>query len=186
MYGRAADDAAARLRDLRREEWEDFGVAGLALVGAVAATDVWPALAVPLFVGGLALAARGVWALWHRWDLVDRLAEEPAAYVIPEVLDYASREATRERRWTFAALIRARLSEPEINVQAVADELEALVAELEDDSLLLEPASAVACMRLLSDLGDSSLLDPAAPADELRSRVRRIRSGFGPSVCELE
>lgn len=180
MYGRASDDSAARLRDLRREEWEDFAVASLALAGAVAATHIFPDLAVPLFVGGLALAARGVWVLWHRWDLVDRLAGEPAAYAIPEVLDYASREATLERRHTFATLIGARLSEPDGNVAAVADELEALVAELEDDDLFLEPASAVACMRLLTDLEESPLLNPARSPEELRSRVRRIRCGFAP------
>jgi hypothetical protein len=180
MDGQAWDDAASQLRDLRREEWEDFAVAGFALAGAVAATHVFPDLAVPLFVGGLALAARGVWVLWHRWDLVDRLAGEPAAYAIPEVLDYASREATLERRRTFATLIGARLREPRGNVVAVADELEALVAELEDDRLFLEPASAVACMRLLTDLEASPLLNSARSPEELRSHVRRIRCGFTP------
>jgi hypothetical protein len=36
----------------------------------------------------------------------------------------------------------------------------------------------VACTRLLTDLEGSPLLNPALPPEELRSRVRRIRSGF--------
>jgi hypothetical protein len=59
-----------------------------------------------------------------------------------------------------------------------AEELEALASELEDDELALDPACAVACMRLLSDLSASPLLNPALPPEELRSRVRQIRSGF--------
>jgi hypothetical protein len=35
-------------------------------------------------------------AVWRRWDLVDRLTGERDAYVISEVLAYASREATME------------------------------------------------------------------------------------------
>src|SRR5512132_3490728 len=71
MYARAVEDAATRLRDLRREEWEDFGLAALALTLAVAAAYLQPAFALPLFVGGLAVGARGVQALWRRWDLID-------------------------------------------------------------------------------------------------------------------
>jgi hypothetical protein len=179
MYARAVDDAAAQLHDLRREEWQDLGLAGLALALAVAAAQVLPALALPLFVGGLAVGARGVRALWRRWDLVERLAGERDAYLISEVLGYASRETTMERRQTFSALIRARLSEPvEARVRVAAKELGALAAELEDAELVLDPVSAVACMRLLSDLVESPLLNAARPPEELRSRVHQIRSGF--------
>jgi hypothetical protein len=34
-------------------------------------------------------------------------------------------------------------------------------------------------MRMLSDLEESPLLNRARPPEELRSRVRHIRSGFG-------
>jgi len=97
---------------------------------------------------------------------------------------FASREATLERRQSYAALVRGRLGEArlvgDVRVLAVVDELETLVSELEDDDLSLEPASAVACMRLLSDIGQSPLLNRSLPAEDLRSRVRQIRSGFGP------
>jgi hypothetical protein len=36
-------------------------------------------------------------------------------------------------------------------------------------------------MRLLSDGGTSPLLNPAFSASDLRARLRKIRSGFGPA-----
>lgn len=182
MYARAIDDATARLRTLRSEGWEDLGLAALALVLAVAATQVRPVLAMPLFVGGLAVGALGVRAVWRRWDLIERLAVESDAHVISEVREYASQQATMERRRSFAALIRSRVPQSGIAdgtpLTAVADELEALASELDDDALVLDPVSAVSCARLLSDLDESPLLNPALPAVDLRARIRRIRAGF--------
>jgi hypothetical protein len=179
MYARAVEEGAARLRALRHEEWEDLGLGAVAIALAVAATQVWPELALPLFVGGIAVGAKGVRAAWRRWDLVDRLADKVDAYVIPEVLAYASRHASMERRRTFATFLRSRLLTSDVRIAAVAQELEALASELDDDSLAIDPVAAIACMRLLSE-PESPLLDRAAPTEELRSRVRRIRSGFKP------
>jgi len=182
MYARAVDEAATRLRELRREEWEDLALAALALGLASGATHVRPALAVPLFLGGLAVGVLGLRALWRRWDLVERLSGERDAYVIPEVLAFAAREGTIDRRRSLAALIHARLAEPgpgfEARVAAAADELETLACELEDPALDFDPACAVACARLLNDLERSPLLNPERPPEELRSHVRRIRVGF--------
>jgi hypothetical protein len=175
MYARALDEAAASLRELRHDEVCRLGVAAVAMALAVAATRVCPDLALPLFLGGLCVGALGAHALWHRWDLVDRLADDPDAYVIPEVRSYASREAAMPRRRTFAALIRSGLVAERPCVDAcIADELETLATELEDDGLVLDPARAIACFRLLSEVPS---LDQMSKA-ELRSRVRRIRSGF--------
>jgi hypothetical protein len=182
MYGRAVDDAASRLRALRREEREDLVLAALALGLAVAATEVWPELALPLFIGGLALSALGIRAVWRRWDLAERLSGERDAYVIPEVRALASRETTMERRQTFAAEIRSALARGTVTgeprILAAADDLMALVAELEDGSLALDPVAAVECKRLVSDVAESALLNPMFSPGELRWRVHRIRSGF--------
>jgi hypothetical protein len=182
MYARAVDDAAVRLRALRDEEWEDLALAALALVLATVAAEIYPELAVPLFLGGLTLGALGLRALWRRWDLVERLSGERDAYVIPEVFAYASRQTAIDRRHSFAALIRSSLLQPGLvcdeRVVAAADELEALACELDDRALSLDPAAAVACMRLLTDLGVSPLLNPELPPEDLLSRVRQIRSGF--------
>jgi hypothetical protein len=183
MYARAVDDAADRLRELRREEWGDFGLAAIALGLAVVGSQARPALAMPLFLAGLTVAGLGVRALWREWDLLDRLAGERHAYVIPQVLAYAAREATTERRRTFAALIRARLQHPagavDLRGVSVREELEALATELEDAALSLDPACAVACMRLLTDV-ESPFFAPDGIAD-LRARVRQVRAGFEPA-----
>jgi hypothetical protein len=181
MYARAVDDAATRLRELRREQWEDLALAALALGLALAATEIRPALAIPFFLGGLVVGALGVRALWRHWDILERLAGERDAYVISEVLSFASREATMERRRDFAAQIRSTLRGPvETRVSAAAGELEALASELDDGELALDPACAVACMRLVSELAESQLLDPAPTPADLRSRVCKIRAGFTP------
>jgi hypothetical protein len=186
VYARAVDEAGVRLRELRREEWENLGVGALALGLALAATLVRPAFAVPLFLGGLAVGASGLRALWRHWDLLDGLAQERDAYVIPEVLAYASREATIERRRGFAAVICSTLGPRRVldaRFASAVEELEALASELEDVGLRLDPACAVACMRLLSD-PESPLFDPRASPIELRAYVRRIRSGFTPRTPE--
>jgi hypothetical protein len=127
------------------------------------------------------VGALGIRALWRHWDLLDRLADERDAFVIPEVRTFASRDATLERRHTFAALIHGHLKPPlDPRLVAVADELDALASELENGELELDPARAIACLRLLSDPGESPLLDVSVPAEELSSRVRQIRSGFQP------
>jgi len=184
MYARAVDGAAARLRELRHEQCRRLGLAAVALGLAVAASEVRPALALPLLLGGLAVGALGMRTLWLYWDLLDRLAGERDAYVIPEVLAHASREATGERRRGYAASIRSRLGRPgpvcEPRAAAAAEELRALAAELEDGGLALDPACAVACMRLLSELDGCPFLDSPLPPEELRARVRQIRFGFKP------
>jgi hypothetical protein len=182
MYARAVDQAEARLRELRQEERGELALAAVALASSVLATEVLPALAMPLFIGGLVVGALGTRAMWRRWDLVERLAGERDAYVISEVFAFASREATMERRRSFAALVRNRLEDArsvaDARVLSVADELEALAVELEDEGLALEPAAAVACMRLLSDVSRSALLNREVPTQELRSRICQIRAGF--------
>jgi len=184
MYARSVDDAAEHLRELRHEEWGDLGLGVLALCLAAVAAETRPELALPLFVGGVVVWALGVRALWRRWDLVDRLAGDEDAYVISEVRAYASREATIDRRRSFAALIRGSVREPgaspDPRTEAAVEEFRALASELEDENLALNPAAAVACLRLLSDLDESPLLNPELPAEDLRARVRQIRSGFSP------
>ena len=185
MHARDVEDAATRLRDLRREEWGQLGLAALSLGLAVGITWVYPPLAVPLLLGGLVVLGLGVETLWRRWDLVERLSGEPDAYLISEVKVYALREATMERRQSLAAMIRNSLREPgpvfEARISAAAEELEALASELDARELELEPACAVACVRLLSDFAESPLLNATLRAEDLRSQVCQIRSGFRPA-----
>jgi hypothetical protein len=182
MYARAIGEASSRLGELRQEEFEDLGLALLSIALALVATRVRPVLAMPLFLGGVVVAVLGLRALWRRWDLVDRLSGERDAYLIPEVLAYAARESTIDKRHTYAALIREELQQTGLacghRVTPVAEELEELVRELEDKELALDPACAVACKRLVSDPSASPLLNEELPPDELRSRILQIRAGF--------
>jgi hypothetical protein len=184
MYARAVDDAAVRIRELRREEWGDLALAAVALGLSLAATQLNPSFAMPLFVGGLVAAALGIRALYRRWDLVDRLLGERDAYVIPEVLSHASRMATMGSRRRMAVGIRGTLDEPwpliAARVSTVAGDLAALAAELDDDALALDPARAVSCFRLLNDSSESPLLNPELAIEDLHSQLSQIRSGFAP------
>lgn len=182
MHARRVDEASEQLRDLRHEELGDLGLGALALGLAVAAAEFRPALAVPLFLAGLFVGGRGMRALLRRSELVEWLAGERDAYAIPEVLAWASRETTMERRQRHAASLRETLKRPgvlyETRVLAAAEEIEALASELDDEELELDPACAVACTHLLSDVAASPLLNSALPPEDLRSRVVQIRSGF--------
>ena len=107
MYARAIDEAEARLLELHQEERYRLGLSAVALAASLAMTAIYVPVVLPLFVGGLAVGALGMRTFWQRWDIVDRLADEREAYVIPEVLSYAARDTRMERRSTSAALIRS-------------------------------------------------------------------------------
>lgn len=184
MDARSVEAATSRLRELRREERDQLGVAALALGMAVGATQVVPELALPIFLGGLFVGMLGMRALWRHWELVDRLALERDAQVIAEVRDYAAREATMDRRRTLAAYIRIWLKEPvDPRIRLAAGDLDALASELDEEGLTLDPVCAVACARLLSDTAKSALLNPAEPPEQLRSSVRQIRAGFSVAAA---
>jgi hypothetical protein len=182
MYARTVDDAAARLRELRQEEREALALGALALGLAVAASEITPALALPLLLGGLFVGALGLQALWRRWDLVDRLSGDRDAYAIPEVLTYASLHTSMESRHGSAQAIRRFLHQPsfyEPTPAAVARELEALACELDDAALTLASDRAVACSKMLDELFERRALNTVTWAD-VRSEALRIRSGFRP------
>jgi len=179
MYARALDDAAARLAELRRAEAYDAGLAATSFAASLAMTALYPPLAVPLLVGGVAMGARAVHALWQRWDVVDRLADEREAYVIPEVRTYAAREAHVARRRHHAAVIRSWIDgPPDARIASATEELSELARELEDPCLELEPACAVVCKRLLTDPIASPLLNRSLPGDDVLTWTIRIRAGF--------
>jgi hypothetical protein len=181
MYARAVDEAAQRLRELRREERGDLWLAVGVMALALAAAEAHHPLALPLFSGSLTVGGLGLRALWRRWDLVDRLSGERDAYAIAEVLEYAAREATPERRRSYSTSIRRSIEDRspyDVRIARVADELDGLARELEDETLTLDPACAVACRRLLNDPADGALLDSAVSAEDLLASIRRIRLGL--------
>jgi len=180
MHARAIDDAQVRLLDLRQDEVQDTTLAGVALSASLVSTVVCPPLVVPLFVGGLAMGMLGVLAIWRRWDLVDRLADDRDAYAIPQVREYAARDTRMARRVHFAALARSCTRTPDASIAEIADELEALARELEDTTLELDPAAALACRRLLTEPTASPLFGDPVVSQDIRSCISRIRAGFRP------
>ncbi|HET7745206.1 MAG TPA: hypothetical protein VFK76_10740 [Gaiellaceae bacterium] len=183
MYAREIEEAKHDLDELRVTTREDLALAAVAFAASLVATQLVPELALPLFLGGVTAAVLAMRALVRRWELVDRLVGERDAYAIPQVLECAAREATRESRKSMAASIRGIVPAPghpnEARIEAVAPELEALAQELEDDALELDPATAVACLRLFHGVdGRGPLFDELVSVDELRARIRHVRSGF--------
>ena len=106
MYVRAVEEAESRLSELRRDELSTVGLSVGALLCSLLSTQLLPAAAVPLFVGGASIGFLGIRAMWRHWDFVDRMADEPDAYGIAEVRAYAARDATMARRVFYAETIR--------------------------------------------------------------------------------
>jgi hypothetical protein len=181
MIARAVEEADRRLHDLRREEWEDGALAVAACTLAIAASVVYPTLALPLFVGAMFVLGRATAAEWRRSDLLDALVLERDAYAIAEVRARAEHEASMDNRRWLSRAIRSRLELAENpRVLANGDQFAALADELVDARLELDPACAVACSRLLTDDIWSPLNNEALPAEDVRSRLVQIRSGFHP------
>lgn len=178
MHARAIDEAQARLFELHNDEVQDIALGGVALSASLASTALFPPLAVPLFVGGVTMGVLGIRALWRHWDLLDRLADDRDAYAIRQVRDYAARDARMERRAYFAELARSWARTPDVTIAEVGDELEELARELEDATLDLDPAAALACRRFFTEPMASPLFDGVHPTDDLRSCITRIRAGF--------
>jgi hypothetical protein len=182
MYARALQEAEARLVELHHEELHRIALSAVALGGSLTATVVYPPLAFPLLVGGLAIWILGIGAVWRHWDLVDRLADDEDSYLIPEIRAYAARDAGMNRRLGHAALIRSWTRHPELaadtRIAEFAEQLEELAGELEHADLELDPGCALACRRLLTDPMVSPLLNRALPHEDVGSFVVRIRAGF--------
>ncbi len=179
MYARTIDEAAAELRELRATEREDLGLALVALVASLVATRAAPSIALPLFLGAVGVAVLGLRATIRQFELVQQLWVDRDAHAIREVRARAEREATMARRRCAAARIRAVVeASSDERIVEVVPELQALIAELEDARLALDPVAAVVCVQLLTDVVESPLLRPEKPVEELRARVRRARAGF--------
>jgi hypothetical protein len=178
---RSVERAEARLHDLKLQSLEDFLLAAAALAAALVGTRLLPAASVPLLVGGTGVAFLGMRAVVRRYLLLEELAVDRDAYLIPEVRAAAARAASPEHRRRLAAAIREALnpswSSTSERVEANRALLLELAAALEDKELVLAPAAAVALDRLLL-AGEDNLYSPTLPPDELRSRLRRILDGF--------
>ncbi len=185
MYAREVQRAAALLAAQRRRAFEAVGLAGGVGVLAVLASLFLPALLPALVAGAAAEALIALVAFSRRRGRIARLALDPVAYEIPEVERFGSRLTRPSERKKLARSIRSFLDEPHSvgavylpdRVAAYADELDALSRDLLSPADV-EPASMVACLRLLTEGAESPLYNPKLPAPELGAALRRIRSGI--------
>jgi len=184
MVAREVESAAGELRTFTVGVWEHFGLAVVVFGAALGATQLYPALALPFLAGGILSLGLGVRDAARRCELIDRLVLDRDAHRIPAVHSRAAQAATMERRNQLATSIRALLAHPELvagaRVDAVAPELVQLAADLDDERLSLDPASAVRCAQLVGEVAASPLRNPAAPIEDARAGIRAIRSGFTP------
>jgi hypothetical protein len=187
MHERALEEAAARVRQLRRRV-RDAGV--LALVAAVLALAL-TALSTPLAVSfAVAALIEGVVAAAAALRLratLEMLALVGRAYAIPEVKMYAGKIAgVRGRRRTAEAFQRmlcqgddqAVLWLPE-RVHAVERELRTLADALTTADGRLGLIGAVACRQLVTNPVRSPLYNPELSVEELDARIHHITRAFG-------
>ena len=184
MDARSVERAETELRELGLQGLEGLLVAAGAFAVALLGIRLLPAVSVPLLAGGMGVAVLGMRALVRRHLLLEDLAADPDAHLIPQVRAVAARAASREHRLRLAAVIHQTLNQPlcETNsrIDANRDLLVELEAALEDEARALDPAAAVALDRLLT-VGEDNLNSRALPEDELRSRLHRILDAFAAS-----
>jgi hypothetical protein len=182
MNARAVERAETQLHELSVQAVEGIALGAVSFGAALAGTRFLPEAAAPLLVGGMGVSFLGVRALVRRYLLLEDLALDRDAYSIAAVRSLAQRSASPENRRRLAASIRGALDATSYGVnervEANRELLEELVAALEDERLALDPAASVTLDRLLTDGSTSCLYDSVVPADELRSRLRRVVSGF--------
>jgi hypothetical protein len=186
VYERALEQAAHDL-DRRRRRAVHAGVLGIAAASAALAA-VWFSipLAVALGVGAFFEALLAAAALDGRRQLVARLALQPAAYALPEVAVYGARAAEAPQRLRLAAWLAEVVADAGTpfslclgdRVALVAHELESLARELVSPARSMEPASAVACRRLLTHMTESPLYNPGVPVGDLHAALHQIRAGI--------
>jgi hypothetical protein len=187
MHERALEEAAARVRQLRRRV-HDAGVlalvaAVLAVVLAALSTTLAASFALAALIEGVVAAS----AMVRLRATLERLALIGPAYAIPEVNTYARKIAgVRGRRRTAEAFQRmlcqgddhAVLWLPE-RVHAVERELRTLAGALTAADVRLGLIGAVACRELVTNPVRSPLYNPELSVEELEARIHHITRAFG-------
>ena len=180
MDARSIEEAG---RELGLRRWEECADAALAIVAGALALLFGSRAALALAIAAFALA---LVAAARRYLLVERLALDRDAYVIGAVRRYGCRLTSRRTRERLSRSLRSLVVERwrggfcivPGRVAAFAAELEQLARELADAECEVEPVSAARCLRLLSDGGESPLLNPAVPVEDLRAALLRIEGGI--------
>ncbi len=179
---RRIEQLEATLAELERRTRDRALLAAGALAVALIATRASPDLAWPLAAGGLCVAFLGIATYVRRRELIEALARDPDAYVIPDVRRFGEQLARPRVRHELALSIRLALEDPLVGkqVELCRAELEELVGELDSPDWAIEPAAAVACRELVVG-SRGPLYDSTVPPELARSKVRQILAGLHPA-----
>jgi hypothetical protein len=186
MNARELDSASESL-ELKRVRMRDGAVVAVACGTLAVATGPFSLdVALALLAGGFVAVAVAVANLLGRRDAIGQLALDPSAYELPEIRRYGTRLTLPSERAKLAAWLREVVREaPEPGNSYLADrvsrysgQLESLARQLTASWVLVMPASAVACHRLLTHAAESPLYNPDLPADELPAAIDRICRGI--------
>ena len=177
MNARQVDEAARQLGGLTAQTVESLALAVAAVGLALAASQLRPSLALPLLAGGIGVGYLGMRAFVRRAFLIEDLAVDPDALLIPAVERYAQRAASPRHRRVLAGSLRSALNGSSNDTAArfltVRPELEELIGALEDDRLEWEPRVAVALEQWLDDRA-GSFRNRGVPAAQLQATLRTI------------
>jgi hypothetical protein len=185
VIARALDEATDTIRHKRRRAFESTVLAaGCAVLAWQALESASLALALAAGAGFELLVT--AWSLLSRRELIARLALEPDAYTIPEVVAYGVHLTRPRYRRTLAQGIRKMVREalrPDAlylgdRVLHYARDLEAMARDLVLPNVRVHPASVARCRRLLTEAAESPLYNPKLPEEDIPQTVRRIRAGI--------
>jgi hypothetical protein len=186
MDARTLEQAAATLAADRRRAVVAlaFGLAAAALAGLLTLVSAPAAIALGAGAATELIVASAV-ELCRR-ESISRLALDADAYVLPEVMQYGTRVARLRERQRLAHWLQELVHDARLpcvfylreRVVRHARDLEAIASALASPAATVHPASAVACLRLLTRTPQSPLYNDRLPADELALALRSIRSGI--------
>jgi hypothetical protein len=187
MTTHAAQPAAESLARTRQFFLHSLVLAALTVVAAGAAAIWLPTATFPLAVlGGIEFVVV-MGAHYAERDLIQRLALDPAASLIPEIQKYHTRLGGQPARDRLAASINSLIADTRLpyticladRVALVEDELRLLARELATPEIPVQSRSLVTCARLLSHGVESPLFNPGVPIEQLHTTLFRIRIGVG-------
>ncbi|MFN8187015.1 MAG: hypothetical protein U0R69_08045 [Gaiellales bacterium] len=188
MTAREIDDAAERIRTLRRRTLEALALTAACLGLAGVALAFAPSLTLALAAGTAFELLVAATSFVSRRATLGRLALDPAAYEIEEVRCYGARLARPHEREILARGIQSMLKDALApgslylgdRVVYYARELDALARDLLSPAVRIHPVSVARCRALLTEAAESPLYNPRLPAEDLAAVLRRIRAGMEP------
>jgi hypothetical protein len=194
MNARVLEDAREGLHRRRTRMIESSVLAVVTAGLAVATWSFSRSLGIALVAGAVVQIALASRAFVARRFQIQRLALDPAAYVLPEVTAFGSHLIQPRTRAQLAASIRSMVSESletrrrslsasaglylRDRVWRYSRELEGIARDLLSPAVKVQPVSVARCRWLLTQAAESPLYNSRIPQEDLGVALRRIRSGM--------